>query len=41
MFSSDRRLINGVDMNIKRKREPEGFYYFALSNDTKNYVSIS
>jgi len=28
-------LINGVDMNIKRKPEPEGFYFFALSNDTK------
>jgi len=38
LFSSDKILINGADMNIKLTRTPEAFYLLAPNDDT-NYVS--
>ena len=33
-------LINGVDMNMKLTRAPEGFYLLAPSDDNKLRIKI-
>ena len=40
LFNSDKMLINGVDMNIKLTRAPEGFYLLAPSDDNKLRIKI-
>ena len=40
LFNSDKMLINGVDMNIKLTREPEGFYLLAPSSYNKLCIKI-
>jgi hypothetical protein len=40
LFSSDKMLINGADMNIKLTRTPEAFYLLVLNNDTKIRIKI-
>ena len=40
MLNSDKMLINGVDMNIKLTRAPEGFYLLAPSDDNKLRIKI-
>ena len=40
LFSSDRLLINGVDMNIKLTRAPEAFYLLGPSDDAKVRIKI-
>ena len=40
LFSSDKMLINGVDMNIKLARASEGFYLQAPFDDNKLRIKI-
>ena len=40
LFNSDKKLINGVDMNIKLTRTPEAFYLLAPLDDTKLRIKI-
>jgi len=40
LFSCDKMLINGVDMNIKLTRTPEAFYLLAPKDDTKVRIKI-
>jgi len=40
LFSSDKMLINSVDMNIKLTRKPEAFYLLAPKDDIKVRIKI-
>jgi hypothetical protein len=40
LFNSDRKLINGVDTNIKLTRTSDAFYLFGPSDDTKVRIKI-
>jgi len=40
LINSDKMFINGVDMNIKLTRGPEGFYLLAPSDDNKLCIKI-
>jgi len=40
LFSSDKMLINGVDMNIKLTRTPEAFYWLEPTDDIKVRIKI-
>ena len=40
LFNSDKKLFNGVDMNIKLTCAPETFYLLATSYDTKVCMKI-